>query len=326
MPAYRSNHLAARCYLEGFTDEAGFLMVRGRYQSEARRARPNKVGFRNYWWGRDEEVRALAEQRLSLAESAAAGVLRAISNVGLPPLGSKERGALLEFLAIHLVRSADWKELIFNAREHALHANGHDRPGFEAIAAWVRSDRFWVDALLRHIPQAASLLGSTHFDLIRFRQPWLLTSDQPLVQLPFLRVGEQALVSGPRPSLTESAEYRFVVDPHHAIVMSWLDQPEGENVVDGDLAMAADINLAAGARTDTEFFWKPGIDPPLACPPWLPACSPLSGSIHPGYGTEMALASERRRRANAMLLELVNGEISSEIRTIRLDPPTMGGH
>jgi len=319
MPDHVSNHLAARCYLGGFTDPDGWLMVRGRYGSNSRRARPKSVGFRNYFWGHDDLLRSTIEQRFGIAESNAAPALARIRQVGLPPVGSPQRGALVEFIAIHAVRTPAWRNLIFEVRDRLLREQGHDKPGFEHIADWVRSDDFWIAATARQVPAIGTVLASAYWDLVRFTSPWLLTCDQPLVQFPFLRANERRLAVEARATLLETLEFRFVVDPWHAIVISWIDQVEELQPVNGNLRMAADLNRSVGVRTDQEFFFLPGADPPLAAPPWNARDSvPLAGLIHEGYGTGEATESQRRHRAAGLLFESIDQDVTDQIRYVRL--------
>jgi hypothetical protein len=268
MPLYVSNHLPAKCYLDGFTDETGRLMVVRRHTDVPRPAKPKNVGYRNYFWGREQHLRTAVEQRMSRLECDAADVLREIPRVGLPKPGDPERGSLIQFLALHLVRTPRWRDLIFELRDRELRAQGHDRPGFEALAREIRSDEWWITTLMRHIPQISVLFGSMYWDLLEFERPWLLTSDQPLVQFPFIRHGDRVRIDTPLPGLVNSVEYRFAIDPYRALVLSWFDAPETGDSTNGTYAVAADLNRTVGARTDKEFFFRPGSAPPFVAPPW----------------------------------------------------------
>lgn len=116
-------------------------------------------------------------------------VLAAAIENGPPASGSVDRGLLLEFLAIHFVRNPNWRSLISGLIERQVAEQRHEGPEHQGLRTVLRSDRYWVDTLLRQIPQVASLLGSTQWALLRFEMPWLATCDQPLVAVPFLPPG-----------------------------------------------------------------------------------------------------------------------------------------
>jgi hypothetical protein len=256
---YSRNHLAARCYLDAFTDASGCLKVWGRYRSGPRLDRPKNVGYRKDFWGEDGELRAVMERKLAAVEAETAPILRQIPGGELPDVGSVARGKLVEFIAIHMVRTPAYRKLLFDVRSRLLREQGHDRPGHEHVASYVLSDQFWLDATLRQIPTAGSVIASMYWDLVEFPEPWLLTTDQPVVQFPFLMKEQLAMATDPTPGLLNTLEFRFVVGPRHAIVMSWLDAPEEPGVWCGDLRAAADLNRSAGARTDLEFFFHPSL-------------------------------------------------------------------
>jgi hypothetical protein len=94
MLEYAKSHLASRCYLDGFADETGYLIVVRRRTGAADRAKPKNVGFRNKFWGRDANLRASTELRIANVESPAARVLQEMPAGGLPRAGTAENDGL----------------------------------------------------------------------------------------------------------------------------------------------------------------------------------------------------------------------------------------
>lgn len=96
--------------------------------------------------------------------------------------------------------------------------------------------------------------------------PWLATCDQPLVAVPFLPPGTP-VPTKTNPPLVETIEFRFVLDPSHALILSWLDAPDWSNWADGDAVLAADINRSIAGNADVEYFHHPDHPPMFVAPP-----------------------------------------------------------
>jgi hypothetical protein len=174
-----------------------------------------------------------------------------------------------------------------------------------------------VNTLLRQIPKVASVLGSAQLACLRFPQSWLLTCDQPLVPVPLLRAAA-SVPSKTFPRLLETTEFRFVIDPHHALILSWFDAPDWSEWYDGDSVLAADINRSVASNADVEYFHHPDHVPTFVAPPWTATweCNPISPRLHAGYDQSAAVNSDRRRRAGKILHEMVQDQITDEIRTV----------
>src|ERR1700683_698120 len=129
MPANKKNHLASCGYLRGFTGAAGRLTAVNIRARTVYRRRPEDVAFRNYFWGKDQELRAEVEQKLSSVETQVPRILSEMSAGRLPASGSSDRGLLLEFLAMHFVRNPSWRRLISTLLERRVVEQGDDAPG-----------------------------------------------------------------------------------------------------------------------------------------------------------------------------------------------------
>jgi hypothetical protein len=322
MSANKKNHLASCGYLRGFTAADGRLTAVNIRSRTVYQRRPEDVAFRNHFWGKDQALRDEVEQKFASVETEVPRILGAMVASGLPASGSADRGLLLEFLAMHFVRNPTWRGLIATLLERRIIEQGHDAPEYEGLRRVLRSDRHWIDALLRQMPQVASVLGSAQWALLRFNGPWLLTCDQPLVPVPFLPPGMR-VPGKTTQGLLETTEFRFVVDPTHALILSWFDAPDWAEWIDADPVLAADINRSIAGNTDVEYFHHPDQVPMFVAPPWMPTdeCNPVSSRLHPGYDQAAATGSERRRRASEILRGMVENEITNEIRTVTVTEP-----
>jgi hypothetical protein len=318
---YLRNHLASAAYLRGFTDDSGQLTVVNLRSRRVETRAPERVAFRNRFWGRDETLRADIEQRLSRVEGQVPRILEAFVKDGPPEHGSVDRGLLLEFLAMHFVRNPMWQTSIREWLEQETVARGHDGPEWQAFRDQLHSDWNRADTAIRQIPLVAALLGSTHWTHLRLPEPWFLTCDQPLVAVPILEPGER-VPTNQTPGLMETVEFRFVLDPKHALIMSWLDDYDPEDWANGNMRIAADINRSVAGHCDVEYFHKPGVEPPFVVPPFMATgeCNPISGWLHPGYSSPKARSSVRRARAGEVLHRMIEDEVTHEIRVVRPEP------
>lgn len=218
---------------------------------------------------------------------------------------------------MHFVRNPTWREIISGVLEREITTRGHDRPEWSKLRARLRTDRYWVDALLRQIPHAAGVLGSMHWALVSFGGPWLITCDQPVIPVGFVPDGVRVRVDE-TPGLLETIELRFVIDPSHAVILSWHDAPDWSSWSRCDLPVAADINRSVAGRADAEYFHYRRCTPRFVAPPWQPSgeCRPISPKLHDGYWRQTAITSERRRRASANVLEAIEQQKSDQIHTV----------
>ncbi|MDQ6805799.1 MAG: DUF4238 domain-containing protein [Actinomycetota bacterium] len=317
-----SNHLASCGYLRGFTAADGKVAVVNVKSRQLYCRRPENVAFRNYFWGREQKLRDEVEGLLSRIEDHVPRILDDLVRYGPPSHGSADRALLLQFLAMHFVRNTAWRALIERTLEHQIAVRGHHGPRWARLREQLRADRYWIDTMLRQIPQVASLLGSTQWALLRFPHPWLATCDQPLIPLALLPQGARVPV-GETPPLLETIEFRFVVNPSHALILSWHDAPDWTAWAMADQLLAAEINRSVVGRTDVEYFHRPDAKPPFVAPPWTPTdeCNPISPRLDDGYWRETAVHSQRRRRADKLVLRAIEQDVSHQIETVVVTAP-----
>src|SRR4051794_38069288 len=61
----------------------------------------------------------------------------------------------------------------------------------------------------------------------------------------------------PEHSLIDSSEIRMALGPHHALLLSWRDEPDARTIARGDDRVAAQLNRATIAQADEQWFHHP---------------------------------------------------------------------
>src|SRR3954447_24088034 len=102
---HRKNHIASSCYLGRWSGPDGRLRVVTPPAIESAPAKPQGVGYRVNFWGRDPKVRRAVEQALGRVESDIADALRKLSDSWPFSRGSTDWFALSYLVAIHLLRA-----------------------------------------------------------------------------------------------------------------------------------------------------------------------------------------------------------------------------
>jgi hypothetical protein len=279
------------------------------------------VAYRRKFWGKDAALRQEAEQKLSQVESHAASVLRALPSEWPPPDHGPERAAMMQFLAIHLLRTPGWRQLLTQLGERLVVEQGDDYPGEmsrEEMLATARSDDFAVGTLIEEIPVLASLFGSMHWSLVRFGDPCLITSDQPMVAVPFQPGGTEEISPMPSAGLLHTLEFRIAIDPQHLLLLTWIDRDDLAQPIPGTRAIAAAANASVRAQADRQWFRHPAADPPFGTVLLGGSAAPtaIAPTLFPAYSLTQARCSRRRREAERHVHDMIEGGVTDELRTI----------
>lgn len=218
------------------------------------------------------------EAALSDVEMSAERALSRLTRpAGFPP-PFEDRTALALFMAIQYVRSYAGSSAVDEIADHtaAQIAAGpprervleilreqHERDPTDAevnaelakaraVAAPIALEmRRRVDKTLRirlvfsQTPEAAAILATRDWKLVRFRAPKLLTGDQPL-----------ALNGG---GLATAPEIYFPIDPLHALVLMLSGQ--GQSLEEGTTEIADHINAFVADQSVKWIFHRPNHDP-----------------------------------------------------------------
>jgi hypothetical protein len=323
---YRRNHIASRCYLAGWADSAGQIAVVSKERGSIGVRRPERVGFRDRFWGQSVDLRARVERTFGRVESAAADLIPALSERWPLPAPSPSEPAahdltvLLQFVALHLVRTPAWRDVLLRARqasvERSIHATTEHA---DDVISHVMTDGFVASMTLANVPRVASVLGGMHRTLLRFDAPLLVTSDQPVTPVPLVRGADQMAPIGvvPADGLMAMFECRFPVSPRYALLFTWLDASDGEEIVDCGFAEACWLNTATATQSDEEMFHCSGHSPAFVLPPWArPEARSIADVLYPGYDMSSALNSERRRQSLQVVDAMIEGDVTDRVNIL----------
>lgn len=151
--------------------------------------------------------------------------------------------------------------------------------------------------------KVAAVLGSMRWQLLRFDEPLLAYSDQPVVVWPLDVDAFQEPPSQPRFGPLESLEVHVPLSPCLLLLMTWADKPDIPGPVDAPAAYAAEANALTIAQADKQWMHRLGSEPPVA----TGVIRPLSRAFETRYNAEAARAS-RRRAATANYLQRVRSK------------------
>lgn len=322
MSEYAKNHVASASYLRAFADESGQVAVVPIDQRRAPdRRKPSNVGYRRNFWGQDVALRRQAERMLAEIESDARDVLQRLPENWPLPAELSERAPILRFLAIHVIRTPGWKQLLGRLAERWVLEHGEEYGGeltLEQKLGIARSDQWAVETLSSEIPVLASMFGSMHWTLVSFAEPCLATSDQPLVAIPFWPGGGEEVLPLPAAGLLHASEYRIALDPEHLLLLTWIDRGDLDPPLRGSRYAAEVANRSVRAQADRQWFSRPGVETPLGAVVLGSREAPTSiaPTLLPPYSLRFAMRSWRRREAERHVHEMIDGDVRDELRCV----------
>lgn len=326
MASFANNHIASRSYLGNWTGDGGQLMrVTGSFPFLEELRNPKSVGKR-FRFFEDPEVAEAAEQWLGRYEGRAAPVLRDLRPRW--PLNESHRWAISCLIAIHVyrnpaglhkIRELSIKEM---ERRRSEYVATMDESQCEVFYREVSSEKFLVEYISSAIPTIAALIDSTHWTLIRFPEPLLATSDQPVTVVPLLDGGEAPLATLPATGLMGIEELRIALSPELALICTWRDGPDGKPPLTGNERVAAELNRAVISQRDGEWFYRPGRRPnTITATEFDPnACHPVGSLVLPGYGLEEVRASQRYRETTKNVETMVETDTGGQVIITRCQP------
>jgi hypothetical protein len=270
---------------------------------------PRAVGFQRDYWGSDA---AEVEQAFSKTENFALRLLRKL--VDRWPLSTDDRGLLAEFVAMHVIRTPAFSAFVRSSGGRALdeavreqsEQHGVSEDELAAMARGMRSQRYHVETLLGQIGRVGSGFGNMQWNLVRFDQDRLITSDQPVVVVPQGDASVSPASSVPAFGLLNAMEGFFALDPRQLLLMTWADEEDGAQPLSGTYRQACSVNCAVRAQALTEWFSCPGTRPPFLAPPVLePSSYAISTELVPGYTVAVAAESSRRKAASELMMRMI---------------------
>lgn len=288
----RRHHLVPKFYLEGFARDDRIGVIRlgetpSRFVTSVINAAV-EVDF--YTVETDDGPSADVEEMLSGIEGRAATAIKALLADGLP-MDEDHASDLAIFLGFQALRDRRTRDaqnqmadffakamLVSLGPEQVRKAleEIYRRPPTEdeveaQLAFMANHDRYTVNqhtnelvrGMLETVEAAAAIIAGRTWQLLRFDEPVLVTSDSPVVQwqAPANRSDFYGVGIG------TADELRFPVDQRHALVMAW-EAPAGEVTRLGTPKMAAELNRSVLAGAYQAVFHHPdGPDIPDALLP-----------------------------------------------------------
>lgn len=310
--AYRRNHIATAGYLRAWTEPDGRLQAVSKTHPASRSRRPAKVAFRDRFFA--AEVAPVAEQRLAAYEVRGVEALRRLRSRWPLDAADEDRHRIACLIAIHLWRNPAGQRQLLRVQQHSL---GRRLPEYaarwtpsqlESFLREVSSPRFLVEMMLDDLLKGGSVIASMHWTILEFADTLLATSDQPVGVMPLLdQDGDAPIMPTPATGLIGSEEVRFPVGPRHALLMTWLSEPDdGPPLRVGD-DIAANLNRSVIAQADKEWFHHPARRPTTLVPGdfAIAGCSPLGSALLDRYDRAHAHGSRRRVDAGVGLERLI---------------------
>lgn len=234
------------------------------------------------------------EWSLGEAENAAAPLLRKLPKQWPP--SPEDRNALAQFLGLQHLRGPAFRVWRRKLIESAATSFAHEGYSADEIKAAVEHQLNATQdnaQMLRLSRVTGSLFGSMHWTLVYFGQPWLATSDQPIVVWPLGRGQMRPSPNDDTVGLTDIFEVFVPLDPSHLLLMSWIY--EADTVTEGERSHAALANSFCIANAGTQWFHLIGGDVPLTADAQGPLTPEL---VSPGY--DPAAVEQAPRRAAAL--------------------------
>lgn len=268
------------------------------------------------------------ETTLSHLESICAPLMREIENRW--PLSHHEKGQLAQFIALQRVRTPDWRrwhiEFLEQEIESVRKGETDQLPDIarglstervvEGLKRGFGGDTQRIVRMLALVPKAASVFGSMHWSLVRFEAPLLVTGDQPVVIWPLEQASTPAQPTRISAGLLPTLEVRLPLSPRLALLLTWSDEPDGEEPIHrGSKHHAKNFNAFTVAHAERQWFHLPEASPALGAGKWLP----LSLELIPGYNAEAAYHSRRRQEISRRIQSRLGTGIESSFDIVAIN-------
>ncbi len=254
------------------------------------------------------------EASLSELELLAGPVLAAVT--GGAPIDEEAKGALTQFFAMQLVRGPMFFSTV---RDTAAAVIAEEvRPETVTAEVWHRydgdinairhaaRDAFWRQRfadMLGRGQKVSSILGCMRWRVLRFAEPVVAYSDQPIVVWPLGRLAIDEQPEQPTLGPLAAFEIRVPISPRLILLMTWDDSSDATLPIDAPPIFAAESNALVIAQADKQWMHRRGSRPPIA----RHVMRPISEVLDPTYSHQVAKYAQRRRAAMRRSAE-VDGE------------------
>jgi hypothetical protein len=310
LPVVNDAHIVPRMYQRAWEGDGRRVVVHRVEQNRGELRSTKRVGTRPAFYRRTRpqgiEIDDF-EASLGGVERRATKPLREL--IAGEDLTFERKGAVAQLLGVQMTRSpAFFGALRANAEKVIAELGPEDfKPAYlRSVSGDVERARgdvkaiygqktFTLGKMVSHAMRVANVLAHMRWYILRFEEPLLAYSDQPVTLWPMGTTRSKAFR---RPHLNPigALEVRAPLAPDVAILMNWIPASDCGAVAMGRYA-AGDLNAFTVGQADEEWMHKPGYEPEVPDDIF----APLSRLIDPTYDRAAALRSLRRIRAKKTL-------------------------
>lgn len=258
-------HLTPQMYLRRFAIDGA---VMGQFAGkQPRRMGTPVVGVVNGFYtietpdGSSDEV----EDALMGLEGRANRVFDQLDD-GQLPLTITDKVLLAEFIGVQMCRGQQYRDLglvVFDQvtpelRERAralVHEHAPEHVGAETFdLSTLQSQNQVVLDAIRTSRLATNALANMRWQVVRWSEPVLLSSDQPAI------CWHHQHESSPW-GMLKATEVRMPLSPTQALITSWHDGPDVSVPIQGDRMAAMSMNFHTDKHAARWRYWQPGTEP-----------------------------------------------------------------
>jgi hypothetical protein len=267
------------------------------------------------------------EAMLSSLEDVAGPVLKDI--VAGTPLTLEHKGVLAQFFGMQMLRGpAFFSAQHLNIEQFVPKAltTAHVTPllleqtggdlvlARQRVVEMYRQPTQMLMTMTTVSAKVSVVLGSMRWQLLRFDEPLLAYSDQPVVVWPMSVKGYKVAPSEPTFGPLEALELRVPLSPHLVLLMTWADEPDPPDPAAADEIHAAATNALVIAQADKQWMHRVGGEPPVAAG----VIRPLSSAFEDRYSADTAKSSRRRAATAAILHKVRKKRFINDIEVVTI--------
>jgi hypothetical protein len=285
MATHRHSHIVPASYLRAWArnDLVGVGWSDGSPKSLLA---PSVIGVRSGFYRErlpDGTTSDWLDPAMGALENEAIQIIRTIDDRW--PVTGEDRGRLGEFVALQLTRTPAWRNWYGRALENSVQtllAENPDRSRDalgEAIAL-MSTDSERHLRIVNNLAGIGTLFANMHWSLLRCGAPRLVTSDHPVVPVPFGEAPLREISAVPLDGLFATSEFRLALTPQRLLLMTWWDNFAPEPTARMHHRHVRNHNSVVMAQGDRQWFHHPALPAERGPGPW----NPISFELYESQG------------------------------------------